>query len=306
MPTLIPAGISFGNMPSVSGQDYTVSRLLKAPKIIERRLAEAIEPDYWMDRVFQSAGSAPSGAIITELWKPDLNALTRLEEELSEDSVVPLAGVEVGDILTLEASEHGIGYRVTRRHESRNQRWIMDRRERALAWTLAAGQNARGMTALNNAITTHNRTFAAPDWSAIVTDGAAPTPKEFWPHATIKLVRSRQAKDRIPFGYDTLIVDPLEAWRLSVIYDTDDLERALGLEQVIEDTTGKITQGSPTLVASTGLGGYVEEAATSVEVIDRPEKRDHLVQATGAGLYFVDNPYGALRLTGTAVSDLEA
>jgi hypothetical protein len=312
MPTTIPTGISFGDPPSVSGQNVTVSRLLQQPLVIERRLGEAIQPQYWMGDVFQSAGSAPSGAVIVEEWTPDLVALSRLEEELTEDVEVPLAGIDVGDIKTLEATEHGIGYILTDKHIRRNNRWIMDRRERALAFTLADGQNRRGLAALNLAISAHSRTFAAPDWSSVVPDGSTPSRRDIWPHSTIALVLAEQKADRIPFGYDTMIAHPLEVWRLRVLYGgptgspltLQQLAAAIGIGQIIEDTTGTVVHGEPILVASTGIGGYVEEDPTTVEVIPERRRKRTVVQASGAGLYFVDNPYGVLKLVGTAVEDV--
>lgn len=311
MPTTIPAGVSFGDPAAVNGQNITVSRLLQQPRLIERRLTDAIQPLYWMDRIFQPAGSAPGGSIIVEEWKPDIAALNRLEEELGEDTEVPLAGIDVGDIKALEATEHGIGYVVTDAHVRRNQRWVIDRREDALAFTLADGQNRRGLAALNAAITTHNRTFAAPDWSAVVPDGSTPTARDRWPHSTLAFVLAQQKVSRVPFGYDRMIAHPLQVWRLRTLYggptgsalSLQQLADALGLAEVIEDTTGTVVNGEPILVASTGAGGYVEEDPTTVEVIDERRRRRQVVQATGAGLYFVDNPYGVLKLTGTAVED---
>lgn len=306
MPTALPTGITFGDAPSVNGQNLTVSRLLQSPKLIERRLAEGIQPVYWADKIFPSAGSTPSGAIVVERWTPELISLDRLEEELAEGTEVPRAGISVGDIETLEATEHGIGYVVTDKHVRRNQRWIVDRREAALAFTLADGANRRAMAALTTAIAQFGRTFAAPDWSAVVPDGSAPSPRDQYPHSTVARVIAEQKVDRIPFGYDTMLVHPLEAWRLKTLYE-EDLEGvadAMDLDEIIEDTTGIVPHGKPILVASTGLGGYVEEDPTTVEVIpDRPH-RQTLVDAVGSGLYFVDNEFGALQLDGTADEDV--
>ncbi|MCK9250004.1 MAG: hypothetical protein M0P31_13655 [Solirubrobacteraceae bacterium] len=304
-PITLPPGLPIGSV-TTSGQDVTVSQLLKSSRIIERRIDEAIQPRYWADRILPAAGRTDNGFAIFEEWTPEILGLNRLEEELEPDTEVPLAGITVGELRAIEATEHGIGYVVERKHERRNSRLIIDRREKAMAYTLAEGQNRRAVAAVNAAITTHSRTHSGPDWSAIVTDGAAPTAKENWPHSTIAYVKALQQKDGAPFVYDVLLVDPLEKWRLATIYDTDgdDLARRLGVEEVIEDTTGGIAHGQPTLIASEGAGGTVEEEATRIEIIDEPRRRRKVVQATGSRLFYVDNPYGVIRITGTAVTDL--
>jgi hypothetical protein len=215
-------GLPVGSV-SVNGDVVSVSYLLNNPRVLDQRIAEAANINYWADRVLPNIGGAPAGVIIYEEWRPDFNFSTRTPEELGDDAEVPLTGAQVGDLTMKAATPEGLGYFVTDTERSRNQTWVMNRRERAFANTLADHYNQRAVDVITAAISSHSRTFAAPDWSAIVTRGANPTPTAEWPHSTTALLVAGQTEDRIPFRYDAMLAHPLVVWRLQTIYDSDDL-----------------------------------------------------------------------------------
>lgn len=301
------AGLPVGSV-TVSGSDITVSHLLNNPRIIDRRIGELANFNYWIDKILPNLGAPGGGVIIYEEWNPLFSVLDRKAEELADDVEVPLAGSVEGVVKIVRAKVDGLGYTVTRTQEKRNMRFVVDRKERGLANSIADKFNARGVSVLKAAIAATSRTQAATDWSALVTDGANPDPKDEWPHSTIALIRASQQQDRIPFLYDGMLAHPLDVWRLSTIYQMDgtaSLASRMGLPAgIIEDNTGDIPRGQPILFSSGNVGGTAWEDPIKNEVIDEPRRRRRVVQATGSAAYFVDNPYGLLQLTGVAAADL--
>lgn len=300
------AGLPVGNV-SVSGSDITVSNLLNNPRVIERRIGELADFSYWMDKVLPNLGAPGGGVVIYEEWDPEFSLLDRGAEELAPDAEVPLAGTVEGDVKMARAKVDGLGYTVTREQEARNQRFVVDRKERGLANSIADRFNVRGLAAITAAISANSRTMAGSDWSNIVTTGANPTPLDQWPHSTIAQVRAQQRKDRIPFVYDGMVAHPLDVWRLGTIYQLDgttSLAAKVGLSEIIEDNTGSVARGTPILFSSGNVGGTAWEAPVKAEVIDEPRRRRKVVQTTGSAAFFVDNPYGLLQLTGVAYKDL--
>jgi hypothetical protein len=305
MPTNV-AGLPVGS-GSVSGADITVSHLLNNPRVIDRRIGEAAALRYFADQILPNVGAPGGGLVIFEQWDPSFATLDRKAEPLAPDAEVPLAGSVEGDVKMVAAEADGLGYTVSRDQERRNQRFVVDRKERGLAYNIAQKFNARAVAAITDAITANSRTFAAPDWSAVVTDGATPSPKDEWPHGTIQLLRAQQESDRIPFTYDSMVADPLDVWRLQVIYQETNLAvlaTKVGLNQIIQDNTGDVAHGAPILFSSGNVGGTLWEEPIMTEVIPEPRRRRKVVQATGSAAYFVDNPYGLLKLTGTAAADI--
>lgn len=307
MPTDIHS-VPAGRTATVSGADITASYLLRNPRIIERRQQEAINLDYWIGRILPNVGGDTStGVFIYEMWTADIARMSRQAESLAADAEVPLASISVGDLRSAYSDEVGLGYAMTYRQERFNQRWIMDRRELALANEIAAAFNSRGLSVVTKAITDYSRRDRTTDWSAIVTAGSNPTSTDLWPHSQIARVQANQRIARAPFVYNSMLAHPMDVWRLKTIYrvrSMADLAGELGLEDVVEDTTTDVPRGQPILAAAGGAGGTAWVEPITTDVIDERRRRRRVVQTTGEAAYFVDNPSGLLQLTGAADRDL--
>jgi hypothetical protein len=305
MPTAI-TGFPAGNQATINGADITVSALLNQPRILDRRLAGALQDIYWADRILPNVGATSGGVIIAEQWDPSLAFLDRKVEDLAPDTEVPLAGASVGEPIIARAQPRGLGYTVTREQEERNQPFVLDRKELGLANSLADAFNAKAVDVVLAAIATYSRTFpVATPWEDVVVEGATPTSSAARPLYTLQTVKANQRVQRIPFGYDVMIASPLDLLELSRIYPQDNISvqvpsrsATLGLD-LIPDTTGKVPHGAPILVASEGAGGTATEQPLLTEVIPEPRRRRRVVQATASLAYFIDNPQGVLQLTGT-------
>lgn len=317
--TTFVGGLPVGNLATTSGADVTVSYLLKNPLIIERRVGEATNYRYFGDQILPNVGAPGGGVVLYQDWDPRYAVLDRKPEELADDAEVPLAGSFEGDIKSANALEDGLGYVVTDKQRTRNQMWVINRRELALAHSIADHFNARAVTTVTAAISAASRTQAATDWSAIVTDGANPDPVDEWPHSTLSLINAQQTQARIPWVFDAMIAHPLDIWRLSTIYLKDNsgntvltqqmdmlgaLASKLGLKKILSDNTGLVPRGQPILWSIGNVGGTAWEDPITVEVVPERRRRRDVVQCTGSAAYFVDNAYGLLQLTGTAAADL--
>jgi hypothetical protein len=305
MPTNV-AGLPVGSV-SVSGSDITVSALLNNPRLIDRRLQEMTQLTYWANRILPNVGDPGGGVVIYSEWSPTYSLLDRKAEPLAPDAEVPLAGTQEQDVKMVPVEADGLGYTITRPQEKRNQRYVIDRKDRGLANSIADKFNSRAVTAITAAISASSRTFASTDWSAVVTDGATPTATVSWPHSQIALIQAQNTKNRIPWNYDGMLIHPLDYWRLTVIYKTDsqaEIASRLNLAEIIVDNTGLVTHGAPILYSAGNVGGTSWEEPIMTEVIPEPRRRRKVVQATGSAAYFVDNPYGLLQLTGAAASDI--
>lgn len=311
--TTTVAGLPVGAV-SVSGSDLTVSELLQNPRMIEARLGEAAALDYWADRILPNVGGSGGGVVVYQQWSPIYSTLSRKPEPLAPDAEVPLGGTVEQDFKIATVEVDGLGYTVSRDQENRNQRFVIDRKERALANSIADKFNGRAVATVTSAISAGSRTFAAFDWSAIVTGGASPTPKSSWPHSVIALLTAQQRQQRIPFTFTGMLAHPLDVWRLATIYQLDGVDLPnlsglagrLGLQEVISDNTGLVPHGQPILYSGGNVGGTVWEQPIMAEVIPEPRRRRKVVQTTGSAGYFVDNAYGLIQLTGVAAADITA
>jgi len=323
MPTIPVAGLPVGTGASVSGDTITVSYLLKNPLILDRRLAEAVDLEYFADQILPNVGTNESGVVIFQEWDPRYTVLDRKAEELAPDAEVPLASGFEGELKIVRAHVDGLGYAVTDDQRRRNLEYVVRRKERALAHSISDNFNLRAVTAITAAISAASRTFPATDWSALVTDGASPDPLAEWPHSTLAQINAQQRIDRIPWRYDAMIAHPMDIWRLSTIYLKDSvggmtvvgdqptfqvdqlrvLAMKLGLSLIISDNTATVPRGRPILFSRGNVGGTAWELPITNEVVPERRRRRDVVQATGSAAYFVDNPYGLLQLTGTATAD---
>lgn len=319
MPTTV-GGMPVGTQTTASGDTITVSYLRNNPMVIARRLGEAVNLQYFVDLILPNVGTPKSGVIVYQEWDPRYSTLSRKAEALAPDAEVPLAGTVEGDLKYAIAEADGLGFVITEDERDENQFFVVQRKELALANSMADKFNIRGVAVIKNAITAASRTFAATDWSGLVTDGATPDPLAEWPHSTIAQIRAQQTIDRVPWKYNAMLAHPMDIWRLSSIYlknagtggealvasaaVLNALAGKLGLDLIVEDNTGDIERGKPILFSRGNVGGTGWQKPIGTRVIEEPRRRRDVVQAVGKATYFVDNPYGLLQLTGTANADL--
>lgn len=322
MPNIPVAGLPVGTGAAVSSDTYTVSYLLKNPLVITRRLGEAVEFEYFADQILPNVGTNESGVVIFQEWDPRYTTMDRKAETLAPDAEVPLASGFEGELKIVRAAVDGLGYAVTDDQRRRNMRFVIDRKEMALAHSIADNFNLRAVTAITTAITASNRLYPSTDWSALVTDGATPDTLAEWPHSVLSKINADQRIARVPWRYDAMIAHPTDIWQLSTIYLKDSvggmtivgdqptfqvdqlkvLAMKMGLSLIISDNTATVPYGRPIMFSRGNVGGTAWELPITTEVVPERRRRRDVVQCTGAAAYFVDNPYGLLQLTGTATS----
>lgn len=323
MPTIPVAGLPVGNQATVNGADITVSYLLNNPRVIDRRIGEAAEFEYFADQILPNVGTTGGGVVIYQEWDPRYTLMDRRAEELAPDAEVPLASGFEGEVKVVRAKADGLGYTVSDTQRERNMMFVINRKELALAHSVADSFNLRALTAVTTAITASARTFVATDWSALVTQGATPSPLAQWPHSTLAQINAQQRIDRVPWRYDAMIAHPLDIWRLSTIYLADSvggmtiagggptyqldqlqvLAMKLGLSKIISDNTATVPRGRPILYSQGNVGGTAWERPIKTEIVPERRRLRDVVQCTGSAAYFIDNPYGLLQLTGVATAD---
>jgi hypothetical protein len=300
-------GLPVGSV-SLSGNDITVSRLLEQPRVIDRQLATVLNDIYWADKILPNVGTTSGGVIISAQWNASMALLDSKAELLAPDAEVPLAGADVGEPVVARANFRGLGFTVTDEQKLRNQMFVVQRKQIGLANEMADVFNSAAISVVLKAITDFSRTQPVPEqWDAVVIEPVVGiTPSTQMPLYTIQSILATQRVNRDPFKFSTLVASPLDLLELQRIYPRDTSIKvnepsrsdALGLD-LIPDTTGLVTLGSPILVAPEGAGGTAWEAPISTEVVPERRRRRDVVQSTGSAAYFIDNPNGVLQLTGT-------
>lgn len=324
--TTLVGGLPVGTAATATGDTITVSYLRNNPRVVERRLGEAVNLEYFVDLILPNVGAPGGGVIIYQEWDPRYSTLSRKAEELAPGTEVPLAGTVEGDLKYAVAKADGLGFEITDDERLDNQLFVVQRKELALANSMADRFNLRGVTAIKAAITAASRTYdvGAGDWSAVVTDGANPDELALWPHSILAQINAQQRIDRIPWRYDGMLAHPMDIWRASTIYLKDSvggmniasaqpvfqsdqlriLAMKLGLRTIVADNTGDIERGKPILFSTGNVGGTGWRQPITTEVVPERRKRQDVVQCVGSAVYFVDNPYGLLQLEGVADADL--
>lgn len=325
MPTTV-GGLPVGTQTTASGDTISVSYLRNNPLVIQARLAESVQLDYWADMLLPNVGTPGSGVIVYQKWAPNRHLMSRKPEELAPDAEIPLAGMVEGDLQYAVARADGLGFVITDDERIDNQLFVIQDREIALANSIADQFNRRAVAAIKAAIVADSRTFdvGEGDWSALTTMGADPDDLALWPHSILAQINAQQRVDKIQWRYDGMLAHPLDIWRASNIYMKDSvgglmiapgsitmqaeqlpiLAAKLGLRTIIADNTGDIERGKPILFSTGNVGGTGWRQPIRTEVVPERRRRRDVVQAYGSAVYFVKNSYGLLQLTGVADADL--
>src|SRR5262245_4111058 len=295
-PTYHPLG-----PPTVSTTTITVDTALQTPTRITRSLMDLTLQRFFADRVFTSGGGVTGGAVVYDALVANDLYLTRDIGRVAPGAEFSLVTSTRRAPQVAEPEKWGGKFFVLRETRDRNQAWVFARHVQQLANTIVRKINQRSVEVLEAAIAaaTPPRTITGVNWSTVVTAGASASNANLWPQRDFARVQQQAEVEELGIVYDLVIMNPQEYFQLATIYGAylNDLLASVNMDVFV---TNRVTAGSAYFVQQGQPGEMRIESPLETETWYEEATQRYWTQSSVRPLWFVDNSFAVLKMTGLA------
>ncbi|MBD8218207.1 hypothetical protein IFU40_06115 [Microbacterium sp. CFBP 13617] len=287
--------------PSVNGSTITVETMLNQPTRITRYMSDIALRNYISPLIFATPGGVSGGAVIYD--QLTLNDLfpTRDVQEVAPGAEFPNLTSEDGEPKVAAVEKHGGKYFVTDEARDRNDSGKIQRESRKQMNAMVRRQDARSIAILDAALAQFpSQTVVASNWNNVVTGGVSQTNAALWPASDIARVQGLADTQELGVQIDTLIVNPMQAVQLSIVYgdNLNDVLANAGVENL--RASNRVAAGTAFALAAQQPGEMRPEKPLSTETWREPGSQRTWVQTDARFVSFVTDPYSVFKLTGLA------
>lgn len=286
-------------LPRLDGQRVSIAAIMSQPTWLRAKIAELTEGNELVSAFFTAQGEPVQGGGILH---PRLKSADRYT---ADDVVERAPGDEYQMVRAIDPEyrlaavrDYGAKVTITDEEIARGDMAALNNKVLQLTNTLTRKLNTSALAAIDEATPTEVLALAA--WDTLVTEGpeSGLTPSTHRPLADMVRARQNSEEDRLGIKLDTLLVSTVDAASLRVGYGPQ-LADVLAAAELILVTNPYIEAGRAYLVqkGKAGIVGY--EAPLTVDIIDRRETRDKVIQVYAVPSYAVDKPQAVKVVTGT-------
>jgi len=284
-----------------SGNLITVDQALNAPTVITERLAELIEPNLLVDKVFSGSGQAVQGGgvIYSQITEKHLYTDIDVKDRAPGDEY-PVVYSERPEPRLARVQDFGGKFAITDEARRRNQSVDFDNDVTKLSNTITRKLNQRAIETLEAGLAAldDNGEVKGHSWGALNFEGTTGVTKSAdRPTADFAAAQLAADKDDLGITYKLVLVNPAEKAALATAYGKDlaDVLSSFDLELF---SSLHIPAGTAYMV-DPGQVGFVdyEEQLTTTTWRDE-EHRQMWVQSYAMPVMGVTNPRAIRRITG--------
>ncbi|WP_167107275.1 major capsid protein [Mycobacterium sp. DL592] len=287
-------------LPSLSGRQLTVDVALNQPTIIRNRIAQLMDDQIVLDKLFHGFGArVEGGGIIYSVVQASDFYTSDVEKRAPGGEYKVVEGVDPDPKLAVVA-DWGGRFQVTDEQRIRNAVSYLDQQSTQLANTLARKLDIAALAAIEAAIDSAN-TVTGNNWGAQVFVGplASITASAARPTADFSAAQLKSDLQELGVKHNLLIVHPNEAAALRTAYaeNLDDMLKSAGLELFANP---RMTAGTAYVCERGQVGTVGFEFPLNVHAWPDPATRSTWVQGFVVPAFAVDRPFALKKLTGLA------
>jgi len=285
--------------PTLSGTTYTVDWALNNPTRVTQTLMDLTLQRFFADRVFTSAGGVTGGAVIYDVLLLNQLYLNRDFEMIAPGAEFPIVTSQRVAPRVATVEKWGAKFYITAEARDRNQISTYTQQVRQMANTLVRKINQRAVDTLEAAITAFSRTTTGNNWTTVVTTGSSASNANLWPGRDFARVTQLAELDELGYDYTLWIMNPQEYFNLATIYGNflNDLLTSTGFDVFV---TNRVAAGTAYVVAEGQVGEMRVEQPLMTEAWYEEETQRYWTQSSVRPMWFVNQPYAMLKVTGLA------
>jgi len=286
--------------PTVTGTEISMDLLLQQPVRITRMIMDMSLQRFVADRIFASGGGVTGGAVVYDTVQQNELYLDRDVQQIQPNAEFPVVTSErlTPSVATVE--KWGGRFYYPDEARDRNDVTMFTNRARQLTNTIVRKLNQRAIAVLDAAITADSRTLAGNDWSAVVTgpSGSASNHTAY-PAYDFAKVQKQADTEELGIVYDLWVINPQEYLVLKSIYGGD-LNSMLADMGASIYVSNRVTAGTAYVVAERQVGQMRMEQPLQTVTYRQDENERTWVQSGVRPLFFVDNSFAVVQMTGLA------
>jgi len=286
--------------PTVSGSTFTVDLALANPtRVMTPMVLDLTRQRFFADRAFTSAGGVTGGAVVYDpAVYPDLYA-DRDIQRVEPGTEFPIIAFSRRAPQVATVEKWGGKFYFTDEARDRNDTSQFTRAMRQMGNTIVRKINQRCVQQLDAAITANARTITGNDWTAVNTlTGAGGSNYTAYPARDFAKADLVAEREEMGINYNLAIMNPDQMFLLEGIYG-DKLAALFASIGMSIFVTNRVAAGTMYIMAAGQLGEMRIEKPLSTETWRDPNGKEQTwVQSSVRPLFFVDNPFAVLKLTG--------
>lgn len=290
-------------VPSVSGTVITIDMMLQDPTRINRYLSDISLQNLFAADIFSTGGSVTGGALVyDQLTLNDLYLDTaRTVQDISPGDEFPIVTHSQGAPSVALVTKTGGKFDITDEARDRNDEITFQRKSRKLINSIVKDLNAKALAKLDAAITayTATQTVTGVSWTTATTTAAGSKTNAIDPTADLAKVQLAADTAELGVDVDTLIVNPIQASKLRMIYGAPNVAGILGDNGISKFiVSNRVTAGTAYLLQSGQVGELRFEKGISTETWREQATQRTWVQSDVRAVMAVTDPYSVFKLTG--------
>lgn len=296
LPVQYPLGL-----PTVSGNAITVDMMLNQPTRVTRYLSDLTLQGFFANRVFTSAGGVTGGAVLySQLTTNDLYS-DRDVQNVEPGAEFPIVTASRPTPLVAQVEKFGGKFFVTDEARRRNDSSGLRIEATKLANTIQRKIHQRAISVLDASITAVGSAvqMTGNNWSNIVTAGTSAVSNSAYPAADFAKAQLKADTAELGVTYNLWLVNPQEMANFQITYG-DSWRSVLNSWGVDMVATNRVTAGTAYVVAEGQTGEMRMETPLSTETWREPETQRTWAQSDVSPVFYVTNPYSALKVSGLA------
>lgn len=286
--------------PVISGNTITVDTMLQEPTRITAYLQDITLQRFILDRLFSSDGGVTGGAVVYDLMTENELFLDRDVEPVAPGAEFPIVTSTRRAPRVAQVEKYGGKYFVTDEARDRNDLAAFRNENVKLGNTIVRKLNARAVETMDAAITANGglSEFVGNDWSAAIPNGSSPSIPSATPGADLAKAQLLADQRELGVVYNTVLVNPVQLNELRLFYrgDLTQLLSDNGYDEVY--ASNRVAVGTAYFVARGQLGEMRLEQPLATESWRVADSQRTWVQSSVRPLFFVNNPFAVVRVTG--------
>lgn len=285
--------------PTVENNTLSVAAIMSQPTLIRTKIAELTEGNELLSTFFTPLGAPVQGGGILH------PRLSGAERYTADDVVERAPGDEYQVVRAIDPEyrmaavrDYGAKTSITDEEIARGDVSALNAKVSQLTNDLVRKLNTKALAAIDEAAPATLAT--ANPWETFLTVGPADliTPNAQRPLADMLRAKRMFADDRLGFVPDTLLASPADAENLGIGYGAE-LEQVLAAAGLSLVVNPYVSEGRAYVVQKGKAGVLGYEAPLTLDVIDKRETREKLLQVYAVPAFAVDRPQAVKVITGT-------
>lgn len=287
--------------PTVTGTTMTVDFALREPtRVITPMIMDITLQRFFVDRVFSSGGGVTGGAVIFNVVEANDLYAERDVQQVAPGAEFPVVTFQrrVPGVAVVE--KWGGKFFITWEARDRNNVQELTNAVRQLSNTIVRKINQRGVAVLDAAVTTFGRTTVGTSWADATVLTMDQRTGANMPARDLAFLNSLEETEEMGMNFNLLIMNPQEYMNLTLSYGD-------GLNDVLDSfdfdifVTNRVAAGTAYAVAEGQVGEMRLEQPLLTRSWDDPNGIEQTwVQSSVRPLFFVNNPFALMKLTGLA------